>query len=176
VLAGLIVPAGFAATTPSWTAKGAVTKLTARTIVVKGTQCRITTTSPSRATLRLYYVGAEVKIACKDGVLRAIDVLKQLPSITVTGPQAGHGTTLQAIATTGVSLSQSRGASVSLDVLTGQFPITALSPTSITAGRGSISVTCQLGDGSPEVGSYAVGSALTRLTCRNGILTSLTPA
>jgi hypothetical protein len=176
VLAGLAAPAGLSATTPKSTARGAVTKLTARTIVVKGTPCRITTASPSRVTVRLYYVGAEVKIACKDGVLRAIDVLKQLPSITVTGPQAGHGTTLQAIATTGVALSQSRGDSFSLDVVIGQFSITALPPTSITVGRGPISLTCQLSDGSPDVGSYAVGSALTRLTCRNGVLTSLTPA
>jgi len=43
-------------------------------------------------------------------------------------------------------------------------------------GRGPVSVTCQLGDGTPDVGSYALGSALTRLTCRNGILTSLAPA
>jgi hypothetical protein len=175
VLAGLTAPATFAATAPKWTAKGAVTKLTAHTIVVKGIPCRITSASPTRATLRLYYVGAEVKIACREGVLKAIDVLEQLPSIIVTGPQRGAAT-LQAIATTGAALSQTRGAGVSLDVLTGQFPITALSPTSITAGRGLVSVTCQLGDGSPDVGSYEVGTRLTRLECRNGVLTSLTRA
>jgi hypothetical protein len=175
VLAAVTTSAGTAATTPKWTAKGPVTKLTARMITVHGTSCRITPASPGHATLRLYYVGAEARIACRNGVLRAIDVLKQLPSITTTGPQPSVAT-LQAIATTGVALSQTRGATVSLDVLAGQFSITALSPTSITAGRGSISVTCQLADGSPDVASYVVGSALTRLTCRNGVLTSVTPA
>jgi hypothetical protein len=174
VLAGLTAPAGLSATAPNWTAKGAVTKLTAHTIVVKGTPCRITTASPSRATLRLYYVGAEVKIACQDGVLHAIDVLKQLPSITVTDPQRAAGATITAIATTGVALSQSRGPSVSLDVLAGQFSIAALSATSITAGRGPISLTCTLGDGSPDVSGLQVGDALREMRCRNGVLTSLT--
>jgi len=179
VLAGLTAPATLAATTPRWTAKGAVTRLTAHTIVVKGVPCRITSTSPSRATLRLYYVGAEVKIACREGVLRAIDVLKQLPSITsgpptFTRPPSGTtpvGPLLLTHSTSGTTTTSS-----AISLLGGPISITALGDGKITAGGGSFTLTCTIGDGSPDVGSYEVGTRLTRLTCRNGVLASLTPA
>jgi hypothetical protein len=181
-LAGLSVAAGQAATAPKWTAKGAITKLNARTITVHGTSCRITTASPAHVTLHLYYVGAEAKIACADGVLRAIDVLHALPPVTSPGPAPCRATTLNFVANTSVSLSESRscpstsGGLGSLDVLAGHFPVTALSESSITAGAGSISVTCTVGNGSPDVGALTVGALLSRLTCRGGVLTAFTPA
>jgi hypothetical protein len=169
VLAGLVVPGGLAGTAPKWTAN-------ARTITVHGTSCRITTASPARATLRLYYVGAEAKIACAAGVLRAIDVLKQLPSIisqsvTRTPPTAPISGGLvigqtQASATTTVGTVSAFGS--------GSFPITAVSSTSISVGP--LSLTCTTGEGSPDIGGLQVGERLTRMECRNGVLTSLTRA
>jgi hypothetical protein len=182
VLSGLTAPAALAATAPKWTAKGAITKLNTRTIAVHGTTCRITSTSPARTTLRLYYVGAEVKVACTNGVLHAIDVLKQLPSVTSTGPQSGGGTTLPAIATqSAVLMTQTSqglsGSSISSsNALVGRFSITAVGGSSITAGRGGLSLTCTLGEGSPDVSGFQVGDTLSDMRCRNGVLTSLTPA
>ena len=184
VVAGLSVPAGLAATAPKWTAKGVITKLSSRGITVHGTSCRITTASPARATLRLYYVGAEAKVACTGGVLRAIDVLHALQPLTSPGPAPCRATTLNFVANVSVSLSENRACPsastssgfVSLDVLAGRFPVTALSDTSITAGAGSIGVTCKIGEGSPDIGGLQVDDRLTRMECRNGVLTGLVRA
>lgn len=179
VLTALAAAAGHAATTPRWTAKGKVSRLNAHTITVHGTSCRITSVSPDRLTLRLYYVGAEVKIACREGVLKAIDVLKQLPSIrsgppTPTRPPTGTtpvGPTLLTQSTSGTTATSSAAS-----LLGGPISITAIGDGKITAGGGSLTLTCTLGEASPDVGSYEVGTRLTRLECRNGVLTSLTRA
>jgi hypothetical protein len=178
-LAGLAAPAGLATTTPNWTAKGEVTKLNARTITVNGRSCRITSSSPDRLTLRLYFVGAEVKIACADGVLRAIDVLHPLPAITVgpptftrPPPPSSGGPSGSAILTQTISGATTSSASA----LVGTTSITALGDGSITAGGGSLMLTCTIGAGSPDIGGLQVGDRLTRLEGRNGVLTSLTRA
>ena len=74
------------ARSPKWTAEGAITALRMHSITVRGHTCQITAASPGRQTLRLFYVGAEAKIACVQGVLRSIDVLKAAPSIQATEP------------------------------------------------------------------------------------------
>jgi hypothetical protein len=175
VVAGLFLPAGLAAAAPSWTAKGAITKLSPGAITVHGTSCRITSMSPARGTLRLYYVGAEAKIACVRGVLRAIDVLEPLAPITSSAPPV-RVATLTAIANSSVALSHTAGSTFTVDVLAGRFAVTTLSDSSITAGAGSIGVTCTVGNGSPDIGGLQVGDGLTRMECRNGILTALVRA
>jgi hypothetical protein len=171
VLVGLSVPAGLAATAPKWTAKGAITKLNTRAITVHGISCRITTASPARATLRLYYVGAEAKIACAGGVLRAIDVLKQLPTI-VGKPTTGPPTTFQAVPGATLLTTVTSG-SRAAELLGGTISITAAGNGSITAGGGTLALTCALGEGSPDIGGLQVGDRLTRMECRNGVLTAL---
>jgi hypothetical protein len=74
-----------------WTAQGIVTALGSRTITVHGATCRITTASPSSATLRLYYVGAEAKIACTKGVLRSISPVKGPTSIAIKSHDVSSG-------------------------------------------------------------------------------------
>jgi hypothetical protein len=177
VLAGLTAPATFAATTPKWTATGTVSKLNTHAITVNGTSCRITSASPDRLTLRLYYVGAEVKIACRKSVLEAIDVLKQLPPITSGPPtftRPPTGTTPVGAAL--LTATMSGTTTTSSSALVGTTTITALGDGKITAGGGSLTLTCTLGDGSPDVGSYEVGTRISRLDCRNGVLTGLTLA
>ena len=176
VLAGLAVPAGLADTAPKWTAKGHVTKLNTHAITVHGTSCRITSVSPGRATLRLYYVGAEAKIACTAGVLRAIDVLKQLPSVmsqsvTRTPPTAASSA---GVVTAGTQTSSNTSIGTVSASGSASFAITAVSSTSISVGP--LSLTCRIGEGSPDISGLQVGDRLTRMECRNGVLTSLTRA
>ena len=186
LLLGLAAPASLAAAPqPKWTAKGPVTSLSAHTITVNGRKCQITTASPTRATLRLYFVGAGAKIACADGVLRKIDVLSVLPGVTIKEPQPGAGgSTLTATATGNSTLvlsqsisGNSTGTTVSRTML-GSFSVTAIGNGSITGGRpgSSPSLTCAVGDGSPDVGGFEVGDPLSRMDCRNGVLTSITRA
>ena len=177
VLAGLVVSAEAAAVTPRWTAKGAVSRLNARSITVNGKSCRITPASPGRATLRIFFVGTRVKIECADGVLLDIDVLHQLPPVNVapiptTPPSTSSNVTLLITQTQ----SSVNGATVSSTTVAGNFSITALGNGSISAGSGSQTVTCQVGGGSPDVSDYHVGDRLSRLECRNGVLTTLTRA
>jgi hypothetical protein len=176
LLAGLAAPAALAATPqPKWTAKGAITALHLHSITVHGQSCRITTASPARLTLRLYYVGAEAKIACADGVLRKIDVLNVLPSVTIKGSQPGtgggnFGTASVSISQTGVITSTS-GA-----VAFAAVPISAIGNGSITVGTGPVNLTCTIAEGSPDVSGLQVGDRVTSMQCRNGVLTSITRA
>ena len=149
-----------AAPQPKWTAKGSITALKVHSITVHGQTCRITTASPGRATLRLYGLGIEAKISCANGVLRAIDVLKSLPPIKSTeptNPAGGSDLHASAVGGSGVLLSQTIvGAITSSASMSGSFSVLALGNGSITAGRpiAPLSVTCTLGDGSPEVGGF----------------------
>lgn len=181
VLTGLVASAASAATPqPKRTAKGLVTALNTRAITVNGRRCEITTASPGRATIRLYFVGASAKIACANGILRAIDVLNASPAITSTEPtHPGSGGDLHASAVggSGVLMTQtSVGGTTSSAGMSGSFSVLALGNGSITAGRtiGPLSLTCTLGDGSPELGGFQVGDALTNMQCKNGMLTSIT--
>jgi hypothetical protein len=178
LLAGLTAPASLAAAPqPKSTAKGEITALNTRAITVSGRKCEITTASPTRATIRLYFVGADAKIACANGILRAIDVLKSLPpvkSTQPTHPAGGSDLHASAIGGSGVSLSQTTvGGITSSASMSGSFTVLALGNGSITAGRpiGPLSLTCTLGDGSPEVGGFEVGDTLSNMQCKNGALT-----
>jgi hypothetical protein len=161
VLTGLAAPTALA-TPPKWTAKGAVTTLRLHSITVHGTTCRLTTASPPRSTMRLYYVGAAAKIACAHGILRAIETVP-LPPVIVTAPLPGASAT-RTTTTNGP---------LSFETVGGNFAITALG-TSITVGGGSLMVTCTVGDGSPDVSGFQVGDRLSRMECRNSVLTSIT--
>jgi hypothetical protein len=183
LLAGLAAPASLASAQPGWTAKGSITALKLHSITVHGETCRITPTSPGRLTLRLYYVGAEAKIACAGGVLRKIDVLSALPGVTSVGPTHPGSTELHAAATGNPTLLMTQttvgnGTGTRSDSLSGNFSVTAIGNGSITAGRpgSSLSLTCSLADGSPEVGGFQAGDALVNMQCRNGVLTSITRA
>jgi hypothetical protein len=181
LLTGLVSPTALAST-PTWTAKGAITTLRLHSITVHGQTCGITTASPSRATLRLYGVGIEAKIACKNGVLRSIDPLRTLKPI-VSGPPvvpapptaspASPGLDNAILLGTGI-ISGGMVTSIAESLIglgTGSFPITALTDTSIT-GNGRL--TCAIGSGSPNLGFFQVGDRLSRMDCRNGVLTSIT--
>jgi hypothetical protein len=170
-VACLLATNALAATKPSWTASGTVKALNSHEITVGHETCRITAASPARAVLRLYYVGVGVKIACVSGVLRTIDVLSAKPSIVSDGVPKCTGSTGNFTANAAVSLSESNACSVISDTLAGTFAVTRLSSSSLTAGAGSITLTCALGAGSPDTSTITVGSQLTRLTCRGGVLT-----
>jgi hypothetical protein len=176
LVAGLAAPAALAATPQAkWTAKGPITALQLHSITVNGKSCRITTASPARPTLRLYYVGAEAKIACADGVLRKIDVLNVLPSIKITSPQPGtgggnFGTASVSISQTGVITSTS-GA-----VAFAAVPVSAIGNGSITVGTGPVNLTCTIGEGSPDISGLQVGNGVTSMRCQNGVLTSIARA
>jgi hypothetical protein len=176
LVVGLAASAALAATPQlKWTAKGSITALHLHSITVNGKSCRITTASPARLTLRLYYVGAEAKIACADGILRKIDVLNVLPSIKIKSSQPGtgggnFGTASVSISQTGVITSTS-GA-----VAFAAVPISAIGNGSITVGSGPGTLTCTIGEGSPDIGGLQVGDRVTSMQCRNGVLTSITRA
>ena len=176
VLAGLVVSAEAAAVTPRWTAKGAVTRLNARSITVNGKSCRITPASPGRATLRIFFVGTRVKIECADGVLLDIDVLHQLPPINVapiptTPPSTSSNVTLLITQTQ----SSVNGATVSSTTVAGNFSITALGNGSISvkSASGKFSFTCTVGTGSPDVSGFHVGGHVSKMTCKDDVLTSI---
>jgi hypothetical protein len=187
VLTGLASPVALA-TTPTWTAKGAITTLRLQSITVHGQTCQITTASPGRATLRLYSLGTEAKIACTNGVLRAIYPLHTLkpivsgppvfpapPPASPTSPGLDNAILLgQSLISGGMVVSRSESL-VAVPSGSG-FPITALTDTSITAGSGRSSVTCAIASGSPDLGFFQVGDRLSRMDCRNGGLTSITRA
>ena len=178
-LAGLTGPIALATSPPHWTAKGKLTKLTHRTITVNGKSCRITPASPDRAALRIFVVGGVVKIECADGVLAEIDLLH--PS-TASGGAAGSSSSNQSTSGQSVSSSassssssSSNGASSSATALAGSFPITAVGNGSITVSAPYVtSVTCKSGGGSPDLTGLKVGDVVTKMTCKDGILTGLT--
>jgi hypothetical protein len=183
LLAALAAPASLAAASqPTWTAKGSITALKVHSITVHGQTCRITTASPTRATLRLYFVGASAKIACANGVLRTIDVFKVAPASIILAPPNGSGTfTASATGNPNLLLTQtfvtlSSGLISSSNSLAGGAPITTLTDTSISAGGGTVSLTCSIGAGSPDLGGLAVGDRITRMICKNGVLMDLTRA
>src|SRR4051812_28180845 len=82
--------------TPQWTATGGVTALGKRSITVHGQTCRITTASPPSATLRLYHVGAEARIACKKGILKTISPLRASTVPVQSGGLGGSSVTFVA--------------------------------------------------------------------------------
>jgi hypothetical protein len=169
VLTGLVSPVALA-TTPKWTAKGAITTLRLHSITVHGQTCRITTASPSRATLRLYSLGTEAKIACKNGVLHAIYPLLS-PKPIVIGPPV-----LPAPSATAPRVTVVSSAGLITGSGSGGAPISELTDTSITAGFGRINLTCTIGSGSPNLGGFQVGDRVTAMNCKNGVLTSITRA
>jgi hypothetical protein len=181
VLAGLAAPAGAAAATPSWTARGPVTRLNPHSITVSGKSCRVTSASPGRSTLRIIVVGSRVKIECAGGVLLDIDLLHPLPPmnpvpLTPTTPSTSSSSASSMSLAMTKTESSANGTTVSSTTLTGNFAITGLANGSITAGIDSQSATCRVGDGSPDVSGFRVGDRLSRLDCRDGVLTSLTRA
>jgi hypothetical protein len=180
VLTGLAAQASTAAT-PKWTAKGSITALRLHSITVHGQSCRITTASPSRAILRLYGVGTEAKIACKNGVLRSIDPLHILtpivsgpPVLPARPPASSAPPGLGGAILLGSSLTSS-GEVNSSQSLIGNASIVALTDTSITAGASWPSLTCAITSGSPNAG-FQIGDRVSRMDCRNGVLTSITSA
>jgi hypothetical protein len=161
VLAGLTAPAGLAAHHPRWTAKGKLARLNSHAITVDGRSCRITSTS-ARPAIKVFLVGSTVKIVCDDGVLLEIDLLRPPPSQSGTG-SAGSVT----------SSSSSSNSSSSALAIAGDFSIAALGSGSITVGAGSASYTCTIGAGSPDVSAYRVGGHVSKLTCKDGVLTAI---
>jgi hypothetical protein len=151
LLAAFAAPA--VAGAPRWTAKGAITKLGAHAITVNGKACRITPVSPKLG-LHVYVVGSKVKIVCAGGVLLAIDLLH--PS-----------------ASTGSSSSSSSTSTASSLTVAGDLAVTALGGGSISVEANSSTFTCTIGSGSPDVSGFHVGAHLSKLTCADGVLTSL---
>lgn len=175
VVACAIAPAALAGSAPALTAQGAITSLSKHAITLAGQHCRITAASPSAGTLRLYYVGADAKIVCKGGVLERIGVARALPPIDEQGtskPSSG-GTNLTFVATSLVTMQTMTSATSSSSSLQGSFWVTALGGGSITAGAGSLNLTCKVGDGSPDLSDIVVGTHLGRMDCRNGVLTGI---
>jgi hypothetical protein len=170
VIAGLTAPAALSAADTKWTATGAVKALSAHSITVGHTTCRVTTASPGKSVLRRYYVGANAKIACVHGVLRTIAVAGKAASVTVTGGTACTASTLSS-ANTSVSLSHTNGCTFTSDTLTGRFTVLNFTGNSILAGAGSITLMCTIGSDAPDTRALSAGAPLTQLTCRNGLLT-----
>lgn len=161
VLAALTAPVALAAATPWWTAKGAITKLSAHSITVHGKSCRITSDSPS---IRVEIVGSTVRIVCDGGVLFEIDRLHLLPPLP--GSQSS----------TSSSSSSASSSSVSSTAVAGDFTVTAIGGSITVGGSGSFEVTCTIGSGSPDTSGLGVGSHVSSMTCKNGVLTSLARA
>jgi hypothetical protein len=180
VLAGLTAPPGLAASTPRWTAKGAITKLNRHAIAVDGKSCRITSDSP-RPALHVYFVGSTVKIVCADGVLLTIDLLHPLKLPTtgspgtsgqsVTSSSSSSSTTSSSSSTS--SSSTSTSSSNSALALAGDFSVTALGNGKITVASGKFTFTCTIGTGSPDVSAFHVGSHVSKMTCKNDVLATI---
>src|SRR3954453_14005466 len=174
LVAGLTLSATVSAARPKWTATGPVKKLSARSITVQGTTCRITKASPPRSVLRLYYVGAKAKIACGKGVLDAIASAGSTTGITVTGEAHCSASTSTLSANSSVSLSHTNGCTFTLDVLSGRFSVLNFTGASVLAGASTITLMCTIGADSPDTGALVAGAQLSQLTCRNGFLTGFT--
>jgi len=163
VLAALTAPLAVAAGTPTWTAKGAITRLSPHSITVHGKTCRITRDSPS---IRVEITGATVRIVCDGGVLFEISRLHPLPLLPA-GSQSSSSSSSS-------SVSSSSSSSVSSIAIAGDFSITAIGGGSITVkGAGSFQLTCTIGSGSPDTSGLAVGAHVSSMTCKNDVLTSL---
>jgi hypothetical protein len=160
VLAGLTAPAGLAAQHPRWTAKGKLARMNSHAITVDGKSCRITSTS-ARPAIKVFLVGSTVKIVCADGVLLEIDLLR--PPVNHTGPSSSSVT----------SSSSSSSSSSSALALAGDFSITALGSGSISVRAGSSTFTCAIGAGSPDVSTYRVGGHVSKMTCKDEVLTAI---
>ena len=171
VIAGLVVSVAISSAGRKWTATGTVKTLSAHSITVARTTCRITSASPAKSVLRLYYVGVTAKIACVHGVLRAIAPAAISQGISVTGNAACSGSTLSFSANSAVSLSHTNGCTFTSDVLSGRFAVLNFTGASVLAGSGSISLMCTIGSDSPSTSALAAGVQLTQLTCRDGFLT-----
>jgi hypothetical protein len=171
VLAGLTASAAVAAQHPRWTAKGKITKLTSRTITVHGKSCRITADSP-KPLLRIYVVGSTVKIVCGDGQLVTIDRL----STTTNGAPGQSSSSSSVSGSSSASSSTSSGSSsssASALALAGEFSVTAVGNGSITVRGGSSSYTCKIGTGSPDVSGFHVGARVSKMTCKDDVLTMI---
>src|SRR5581483_8391045 len=171
VVAALATPAGLAAHLPRWTAKGAITKLTKRSIIVNGKSCQISTGSPKLG-LHVFVVGSTVKIVCADGSLLTIDLVR--PG-TVTS-SSSQGTSGQSVTVSTSSVSSSSGsssASASALALAGDFSVTALGNGSITVQGGKSTYSCKIGTGSPDVGAFHVGGHVSKMTCKDDVLTMI---
>jgi hypothetical protein len=158
VLAGLTAPAGLAVHHPRWTAKGKLARLSSHAITVDGKSCRITSTS-ARPAIKIFLVGSTVKIVCADGVLLTIDLLRP-----PAGPSSSSSVT---------SSSSSSNSSSSALAIAGDFSITALASGSISVKGGSSSFTCTIGTGSPDVSGYRVGGHVSKMTCKDDVLTAI---
>jgi hypothetical protein len=170
VLAGLTASAAAAAHHPRWTAKGKITKLTSRTITVHGKSCRITADSP-KPLLRIYVVGSTVKIVCGDGQLLTIDRLA-----TTSNGSPGQSSSSSSVSSSSASSSTSSGSSTSGSsalALAGEFSVTAIGNGSITVKGGSSSYTCKVGTGSPDVSAFHVGARVSKMTCKDDVLTMI---
>jgi hypothetical protein len=179
VLAGLAAPPGLAASAPKWTAKGAITKLNKRAITVGGKSCRITSDSPKPA-LHVYFVGSTVKIACADGVLLTINLLHPLPLPTNGTPGTpGQSVTTSSSSSSSTSVSSSSSSSTSTSssnsalAIAGDFTVTALGDGKISVASGKYSFTCSVGSGSPDVSGFKVGSHVSKMTCKDDVLTTI---
>ena len=161
VLAGLTAPAGLAVHHPRWTAKGKLARLSSHAITVDGKSCRITSTS-ARPAIKIFLVGSTVKIVCADGVLLTIDLLR--PPAGQTAPSSSSSVT---------SSSSSSNSSSSALAIAGDFSITALGSGSISVKGGSSSFTCTIGTGSPDVSGYRVGGHVSKMTCKDDVLTAI---
>ena len=178
VLAAVTVPAGMAAHAPRWTAKGAITKLNKHAITVNGKSCEITTGSPKLG-LRVFVLGSTVKIVCADGVLLTIDLLHR-----ATGTPGQPGSTASASVTssangssTSVSSSANGSSSSSASALAiaGDFSITAIGNGSISVKGSSSTFTCTIGAGSPDVSAFHVGGHVSKMTCKDDVLSTIAP-
>jgi hypothetical protein len=173
VVAGLAAPAGLAAHTPRWSAKGAITKLTKRSITVNGKSCQITTDSP-RLGLHVFVVGSTVKIICADGSLLTIDLVRP-GSVTSASSPGTSGQSVSVSSSSASSTSGSSSAGTSALALAGDFSITALGSGSITVQGGKSSYSCKVGTGSPDVGAFRVGGHVSKMTCKDDVLTMIAP-
>jgi hypothetical protein len=119
-------------------------------------------------------VGAAAKIACRKGVLTAIGAIQTNAATDIQGAaKTCESTQLNYEANKEVSLSTSACPTFSASTLQGTFSVTASNSASITAGAGSIALTCSVGTGSPDLTAIVVGTSLNRMECRNGVLTGL---
>jgi hypothetical protein len=181
VLVGLTAPPGLAGHTPRWTAKGSITKLNRHAIMVDGKSCRITSDSPKPA-LHVYFVGSTVKIVCADGVLLTIDLLHRL-TLPSPGSPGTSGQSVTSSSSTSSSTSSSSSSSSSSTSTTsssnsalaiaGDFSVTAIGNGKITVASGKYTFTCSIGTGSPDVSAFHVGSHVSKLTCKDDVLTTI---
>ena len=161
-LSAPVVVVAAAGASGSATSLGRIVALSPTRIVIEGSgdlSCRIGPASPPAS--QAFAIGRHVVISCRNGILTGIRrAAATTPEPSMSSSERAH--------------SSSSGRPSASAVLVGEnVPITALTATSITVEAGSVTVICKVAASSPEIVGYRAGDRITRLECRDGLLTRI---